>query len=485
MVDTSEPTRTVETAIVESPNSGGPPEYYCTVSVRELLGMSSGDWGYLRDMAADHRQDPKKGLRITCLQCGEALFVRAQRHGDRNLPLFSHYAGAETPCPWNRGQTLSPDQVRAMQYGGRHESKLHARLCRILEGAARSDPRYVCSTVDAYRKPETQEHGRYPDVYVIWKHRAPTVFEVQLSKTQQPEIAGREDHYGKEECHLIWVLYGTDPRIDELPQAFDDIARRHRDNLFLIDQASMEASKNRGTIVLTCFLKGLDGKFEEPRLVALDDLTYPANGLPFFEDRISGALLARSQAARILWLRALKVLPEDWRKEWRIPDELKPEVAALKAKHGFLSDFDASEETDFVVTVLVAFCLTITAHAARPDRVQNYVTRHKDISAAINALMQHPGVGMQRYAPIIEHLVSHTAIGPRLPMSVWTHLKRAKEATMGNLCLEHEPEWAILRDLIPEVFDWMLRERLIQLNSLPNWASSYRKDVASEDPDVI
>lgn len=51
MAETSEPTRTVETAIVERSNPARPPEHLYTVSARELLGMPSGDWDFCLTIA--------------------------------------------------------------------------------------------------------------------------------------------------------------------------------------------------------------------------------------------------------------------------------------------------------------------------------------------------------------------------------------------------------------------------------------------------
>jgi hypothetical protein len=157
---------------------------------------------------------------------------------------------------------------------------------------------------------------------------------------------------------------------------------------------------------------------------------------------------------------------------------LEREIAALTERHGQLTVFD-EDDSGF----LIAFTFTLAAHAAKPDNTLSYVTRPMVIAGIINTMMMHKNIGMQRYAPIIAHLVERTTLSGRLPKSVYDHLERAKTAEAGNLCLEEEPEWAILADLTPEVFDPPIREQMTYLGSLPVWVLPMNdRPVASEIP---
>ncbi|MCG7392956.1 hypothetical protein MHY87_08575 [Microvirga sp. ACRRW] len=268
---------------------------------------------------------------------------------------------------------------------------------------------------------------------------------------------------------LIWVLHGLDLNAEQLPQSFNDIIRRHRGNAFVMDQSSLEASNEQGTVVLSCYLKGSDGKFDPPRLVNLDDLTYPARGLPFLEDRISAALTERSREMRRRWHNVFKGYPDgDWRRLRRIPDPLQGEIEALKKQHGMMSTYH-EDDSDFLLCLLVAFALSIAAHAAKPDTRLSYVTRPVPTAQLINLIMQREDLGMQQYALIIQYLIENTTLNGRLPKSVGEHLERAFAAKEGNLCREWEAEWAVLADLIPEVFDTRVREQMTYLGCLPDW----------------
>ncbi len=61
------------------------------------------------------------------------------------------------------------------------------------------------------------------------------------------------------------------------------------------------------------------------------------------------------------------------------------------------------------------------------------------------------------------------AIGERVQLTpkVGEHLRKYRDEDQAS---EVDPEWALLRSLIPEVFDPLLREELTYLDALPNWA---------------
>ncbi|WP_128935452.1 hypothetical protein [Bradyrhizobium zhanjiangense] len=54
---------------------------------------------------------------------------------------------------------------------------------------------------------------------------------------------------------------------------------------------------------------------------------------------------------------------------------------------------------------------------------------------------------------------------------VGEHIKRAKAAAEGNLCLEGEPEWQIMANLLPEALNRITREEMVYLDELLSWAS--------------
>lgn len=224
------PRRLVEAAIFEG--EIGP------VCARELIAMPADQWGILRDRITDHRQRRPSGLCCRCMMCGDPVFIRTSRWNGQSLPHFAHFKDGGHSCPWRTGDTKHPDLARAAQYQGRQESAAHRLLCEHIAAIARLDPRHVKSTVNTYRAPTENEHGRFPDVAVTWRDFREFAVEVQLSHTFQTEISARCTHYERENVALIWVLYGFDPRAETLPQNFIDVVRRHRGNAFMMDRES-------------------------------------------------------------------------------------------------------------------------------------------------------------------------------------------------------------------------------------------------------
>ena len=107
-------------------------------------------------------------------------------------------------------------------------------------------------------------------------------------------------------------IHSLDARIDDLPQNFRDVIRRHRGNAFALDHAAIQASRERRTLVLSCYLQSEDGSFEPARQVCIDELTFPNTGLAYFEDRIVEPLLRQCEQAREPWLSVLRNIGCEW-----------------------------------------------------------------------------------------------------------------------------------------------------------------------------
>ncbi|WP_448044368.1 competence protein CoiA family protein [Bradyrhizobium liaoningense] len=439
------------------------------VSATELLAMTEDAWGILRDRLTDYAREKESGLLARCLMCEGRVFIQSRMHRGKRLPYFAHFKGGDPNCPWHRGMTMKPDDARAAQYQGRQESIAHRLLCEQLDLLARDDPRYLRSSVATYLPPTENSFGRYPDVYIEWEDFPAFAIEVQLSNTFQTEVSARSIHYQREGIPLIWVLYGIDPGGVDVPQSFRDVIRRHRGNAFVLDKEAINASRAEKTIVLKCFLRNVDGSFDGPVLTRIDQLTFPKRGLPYLEDRITSHLREQIDAVRRPWFKTLEPLREGW--DWRALD--MPEVLAtldhLRKEFPKLSHWETGKrDEDFTILRLVAVAFSILSTANGHER--NYATRHPNVRALLNTLLHIPS-GIQRYALLVELLLQHTALCGLLDGTVGQHIKRAKAQMEGNLSLSDDPEWAIMRHLVPEVFDPLVREELIYLQALPAWAT--------------
>jgi hypothetical protein len=439
------------------------------VSSAELLAMPEDGWGILRDRLTDYAREKESGLLARCLMCEGRVFIQSRMHRGKRLPYFAHFKGGDPNCRWYWGATMKPDDARAAQYRGRQESIAHRLLCEQLDLLARDDPRYLRSSVATYLPPTENSFGRYPDVYIEWSNFPPFAIEVQLSNTFQTEVSARSIHYQREGIPLIWVLYGIDPGGADVPQSFRDVIRRHRGNAFVLDKQAIEASRAEKTIVLKCFLKNGDGSFNAPVLTRIDRLTFPERGLPYFEDRITGPIREQINDVRKPWFKILDPLREGW--DWRVlemPGVIET-LDNLRTMFPTLSHWESSKrDEDFTILRLVAVAFSILSTANGHER--NYATRHPNVRALLNTLLHIPS-GIQRYALLVEMLLQRTVLCDLLRGTVGQHIERAKAQMEGNLSLSDDPEWAIMRLLVPEVFDPLVREELIYLRALPAWAS--------------
>lgn len=442
------------------------------VSAKELLAMREDDWGFLRDRLTDHRRSRAEGFVARCMMCEGEVFIQTRKMAEKRLPYFSHFKG-NPPCPWHHSDTITPDAARAAQYDGQQESAAHRFLCDQIEQLAKLDSRYLNSAVGKYLPPAENEFGRYPDVYIEWRNFSTFAVEIQLSNTFQTEISARCLHYQREGVPLIWVLYNVDPKIDDIPQSFIDVIRRHRGNAFLLDKEAVDASKEQRTLLLKCYLKKDDGGFEEGVLTRIDKLTFPNGGLPYLEDRLTANLQQQVNAVRKPWFKLLEPLSDGW--DWQLVD--KAEIVAafeeLRQAYGSLSIWENNiREENFALLRLIAVVFSVVSTANRRER--NYATRHPNIRAMLNTLLHIPD-GIQRYALLIEELLNKTCLDILLEGTVGDHIQRAKKTEEGNLCLDNETEWAVIGNLVPEVFNSLVRQELIYLGALPAWATPIKR----------
>lgn len=422
------PQRRVEAAVIE---------HIGPVTAYQLLDMPDDRWGFLRDQITDHRNG-KDGFSARCMACECEVYIRTSKIRGVSRPLFQHYAGSDPNCPWFQGRNIKPDDARAAQYCGRQESRFHEIMCEQIGEIVALDQRYIRHKIDKYLPPTDNNYGRFPDIFVEWEGYGKFAIEFQMSKTFQTEISARCKHYEREGVPLLWILFGVETAIN-LPQSFVDVIRRHRGNAFVLDADAVAESRKQRTLVLSCYLKNSTGGLDPPILVRFDELVIPSSKLPYYEDRIVKPHQDNIDQIRRPWFTALK--------QWK--DRFKP-----------LRDLDRPE------SLLVAAAFSIVATAAS-GKIVNYASDQSSISAMLNTYF-HNGE-FSRYTDIIDKLIQSTAIGKHIKPSVLEHMRRYSDVDQAD---EQSREWALLRRLLPEVFDPVLRNELIYLDALPIWAQN-------------
>lgn len=431
------------------------------VQMSELLKMDHNRSGHLRDWITQWRQGQTKGLKCRCMACGHPVFITAKSFNGVNYPLFSHFAGQTKFCPWHSDPTKNPDAVRALQYQGQQESIPHRFACEQIASLCRLDPMCTEAIVNAYRPPTKEDFGRYPDVLAKWTGIGEIVFEVQLSNTFQTEIADRVGHYENEGTSLIWVLFGVDPSENQLKQSFKDVIRRHRGNAFVLDQESIEASMKHQTIMLKCYLEDDQGSFGSFHLVGLSDLNFGKSHLPFYKDRVTEQINRRAHKARQPCFKYLNTISGI---SGGVVDDTLAKREFMDHIRRISPDIPAADINEIIHLIALIF----SAIASVKGSGKLYGSAQANISAMINSSLTR--YEFKKYANVVSFFLENSAVGKNVNKSVGEHISRAMKDAKGNLCLDQEPEWQLLSQLVPEVFDPITRKQLGDLSELPVWA---------------
>lgn len=437
------------------------------VSIDELIRLGPTTWEPLRNNITDHRDHKTRTGIAQCMMCGSDVYIQARNFKDEKLPLFSHHKGGDKSCPWYSADPISPNAARADQYGGLQTSPAHDLMCELVAELARLDQRCTSAKIEQYFRPETDEHGRYPDVLIRYEDRTDFAIEIQLALTFQTEISGRSTFYQRHGTALLWLLHDLKLDGGTIPQSFRDIIFRHRGNLFMLDREAAEESRRRGTLVLKCFLQEIDESFDSGRLVTLDELHIPEYGLPYFEDRYTPRLLAPAREARRKWWTALKATKGE--RLWGAirKDPMKSAYALLVRDFPDLPQWLRDNELEAgTIIELLAVAFSVMSLAA--GKFTNFVSREANATAMLNSKLRSKY--FVPFARLIEELLTKSAASGLLETSVQRHLQQALAAGAGNFPLDSEPPAQILAHLFPEIFRPTARWTLEQLGELPSWA---------------
>ncbi len=195
------------------------------------------------------------------------------------------------------------------------------------------------------------------------------------------------------------------------------------------------------TLVLTCYLRNGDG-FENPVLVRFDQLETPKSMLPFFKDHIVSPQKTIIEAKRKPWFTKLK---------------------DFKENHKLDRDY-CLEPLDRSDSLLIAAAFSIVAKAN--DRDVNFASEHSNIKAMLNTYLH--GGNLSSYTNLLTCLIANTKLNGFLDETVGEHLRRYKSE---NQVSENSEIWTLLRNLIPESLDPILRVEWQYLDALPEWAT--------------
>lgn len=393
-------------------------EGYRTVTSDDLLNMSLSDYQDLRREITLRRMEGAP--RYLCNECGHPVYAPRNRISGA---YWKHFSGAPQDCPWWTGDPSSTDEVSERQFHGQQESPLHHKLKYLVAELLERDGKYSNVVVDEHL---IGVNGRRkPDVRADYADR-PLAFELQLSTTQLPIILERELFYERERRYLIWLTWDFAPcSLPAVRQAFLDIRTAHNDNLFTLDAETVAESRRRSAFVFRV-LWWREGQCLS-KLVTLDDLQWPASGLPF------------AVAPPPPWHVDLKTrwasVPVESDTYYDVRRRQWAELAG-RIGLGCLTEFD--EETEHLIALVN--CL-LSLELGRP-----VASRQKNLAEVMNTFLyaesRHP------YARIFEYVAKVTGNGVLLERpSVRQKLHTAKAVAQAG---KESPAAHIVRVLFPE-----------------------------------
>lgn len=182
----------------------------------------------------------------TCPMCGIPVYLVSRRETRR---FFFRHDLEDGRCPARTRGRLSEEEINARKYNGAKESTAHRRLKEIIMESLAVDPRFDRVLVEKTWKGQERGVWRRPDVQAHYGdlHCA---FEIQLSTTFLRVIAERRQFYLREGGLLTWIFGSFDDEFAPLTQ--EDIFYNNNRNLFIANETTLLASKQKRRFTLEC-----------------------------------------------------------------------------------------------------------------------------------------------------------------------------------------------------------------------------------------
>lgn len=205
------------------------------------------DYGEVMALRMALRQAIAEGTPLyACPLCGVPVHLVARKEARR---FFFRHLIEDGRCPARTKGMLSEAEINARKYDGVKESRDHIRMKEALAESLRCDPRFSGVKVEAVMKSQNRTGWRKPDVQALY-NGIPVAFEIQLSTTFLRTIAERRVFYQREGGLLVWIFKTYDAERARLMQ--DDIFYCNNRNVFLVSDATLEASREAGKLILDC-----------------------------------------------------------------------------------------------------------------------------------------------------------------------------------------------------------------------------------------
>ncbi|MDD9156309.1 DUF6035 family protein [Aliivibrio sp. S4TY2] len=204
----------------------------------------------LRTEIEKHRKTQPIAL---CSVCFQPVVLRANTH---RTTFFAHVKDSED-CPVKTTTNLTQEEIRAMQYNGQKEGRLHRENKEKISQLLIQDPLFEnnVSIEKTFREKHPvgiAKQWRRPDISAkLASDKRDVVFELQISTTFLDVIIHREEFYKQNDAYITWIFLS----FDQKKFTTLDIAYANKANIFVFNQEALYESEKRNSLILKCYYR--------------------------------------------------------------------------------------------------------------------------------------------------------------------------------------------------------------------------------------
>ena len=224
--------------------------------------------------------------RFVCSHCRQMVKISGKSTVKGKVSFFSHLHDSDD-CEIKTTTQLSREEIEARKYGMVGESERHKRLKTFI--STHLENSLDISDIQVSKRIKSNIpylNWRCPDVTAQYKGMK-LVFELQLSTTFLSVIVDRDIFYRLNNYYVIWVFNfdNEENRLTLENLLAKDIYYANKRNVFILDKEAMKKSEEDKKLYLSVTWLNDNNKFEEKRLVTLDELSFDDNNCkPYYYD---------------------------------------------------------------------------------------------------------------------------------------------------------------------------------------------------------
>jgi len=214
----------------------------------ELLSQPEEIIFRLRRSLAECRYENCKLL--VCSICNQSVTIAGNQKGE----FFFKHLQDSNDCPVKTSGKLNQKEINRLKYQGVKESKKHKYLKNHIYQFLTMDSDFSEVKEEKVIKSLNSDSNKWkkPDISSKYKEKM-VVFEIQLSTTFLNVIVDREIFYRNDNIYIIWFFNLSS--LSECRFTEKDILYSNNDNAFIINDETIEISKNNKKFTFVCYYK--------------------------------------------------------------------------------------------------------------------------------------------------------------------------------------------------------------------------------------